>query len=161
MRVKLRLNGREQVRDVEPRQTLADFVRDGFNLTGTHLGCEHGACGACTMLVDGKVARSCIVLAVTVDGSDVRTIEGMRDDPIMSVVRKAFHEGHALQCGYCTPGMLMAACDILRRRNAPDEATIRSDLAGHICRCTGYVGIVEAIRRAGLELSKANEGNAA
>ncbi|MCK8784499.1 (2Fe-2S)-binding protein [Roseomonas sp. NAR14] len=152
-RINLTLNGRAQHREVEPRQTLADFLRDGCDLTGTHLGCEHGACGACTVLIDGLPARSCIHLAVRADGCDVRSIEGLRDDPLTVLLRRHFHEAHALQCGYCTPGMLVTARDILRRFPAPDEATIRRELAGQICRCTGYVGIVEAIRRAGAELA--------
>lgn len=149
------LNGRSRSHAVEPRETLAGFLRDGCNLTGTHLGCEHGACGACTVLLDGAPVRSCIVLAVAADGRSVESIEGLRDDPIMVLLRTAFHEAHALQCGFCTPGMLITARDILRRHRLPDEALIRRELAGQICRCTGYVGIVEAIRRAGAELAAA------
>lgn len=151
--ISLTLNGRARDIAVEARETLAGFLRDGCNLTGTHLGCEHGACGACTVLLDGDPVRSCIVLAVATDTRDVRTIEGLRDDPLMMLLRRTFHEEHALQCGFCTPGMLITARDILRRHKAPDEATIRRELAGQICRCTGYVGIVEAIRRAGAELA--------
>lgn len=153
MRVTLTLNGVTRTRETEPRQTLADFLREDCNLTGTHLGCEHGACGACTVLVDGKPGRSCLMLAVMADGRDVRSIEGMKDDPVMVILRRTFNERHAVQCGYCTPGMLMTAQDILHRHKAPDEVTIRAELAGQICRCTGYVGIVAAIREAGVELS--------
>ncbi|WP_424140201.1 (2Fe-2S)-binding protein [Roseomonas chloroacetimidivorans] len=151
--ISLTLNGKVRTQEVAPRETLADFLREGCNLTGTHIGCEHGACGACTVLVDGMPARSCIHLAVMAEGRDVRSIEGLRDDPVIVLLRRHFHEAHALQCGYCTSGMLVTARDILLRFEAPDEATIRRELAGQICRCTGYVGIVEAIRRAGAERS--------
>ncbi|WP_431284332.1 (2Fe-2S)-binding protein [Humitalea sp. 24SJ18S-53] len=151
--ISLILNGKARTSTVLPRDTLAGYLRDGCQLTGTHLGCEHGACGACTVLLDGEPVRSCIVLAVTADAREVQSIEGLRDDAIMVLLRKAFHEAHALQCGFCTPGMLITARDILRRHHAPDETLIRRELAGQICRCTGYVGIVEAIRCAGAELA--------
>jgi carbon-monoxide dehydrogenase small subunit len=151
--ITLKMNGRVRTFAVEPRDTLATFLRESCDLTGTHLGCEHGACGACTVLVDGMAARSCAILAVMADGRSVQSIEGLRDDPIMAVVRRHFHECHALQCGFCTPGMLVTAWDILRRHRAPDAALIRRELAGQICRCTGYVGIIEAIRRAGAEFA--------
>ena len=145
-RVSLTVNGRPVEASVEPRTHLTDFVRETFRLTGTHLGCEHGVCGACTMLVDGAPIRSCIAYAVACDGADVRTVEGFDDDPLMEALREAFTRHHALQCGYCTPGMLIAAYDIVLRLPGADEARVREELSGNLCRCTGYVGIVEAVR---------------
>ena len=145
-RVSLTVNGRPVEAAVEPRTHLADFVRDTFHLTGTHLGCEHGVCGACTVLVDGAPIRSCIAYAVACDGADVRTVEGFDDDPLMQALRDAFTRHHALQCGYCTPGMLITAYDVVRRLPGADEARVREELSGNLCRCTGYVGIVEAVR---------------
>ena len=142
----LTVNGRPVEAAVEPRTHLADFVRDTFRLTGTHLGCEHGVCGACTVLVDGAPIRSCIAYAVACDGADVRTVEGFDDDPLMQALRDAFTRHHALQCGYCTPGMLITAYDVIRRLPGADEARVREELSGNLCRCTGYVGIVEAVR---------------
>lgn len=151
--IELELNGEPISLDVSPRETLADFLRDRCNLTGTHLGCEHGACGACTVAINGTVVRSCIVLAVMVDGSKVETIEGTRTADNMNVIRRHFHEKHALQCGFCTPGMLMMARDIIARYPKPTEEIIRSQLSGQICRCTGYAGIVSAIQAAAEELA--------
>jgi aerobic carbon-monoxide dehydrogenase small subunit len=151
--VTLTLNDDEQTHTIEPRMLLADFVRDHCGLTGTHLGCEHGACGACTVEVDGKAARSCVVLAVMCANRSVRTIEGLHDDKIMEVLRRHFHQLHGVQCGFCTPGMLMMARDILKRRRCPAEATIRHELSGQVCRCTGYANIVAAIAAAGVELA--------
>ena len=142
----LTVNGRPVEAAVEPRTHLADFLRDTFRLTGTHLGCEHGVCGACTVLVDGAPIRSCIAYAVACDGADVRTVEGFDDDPLMRALRDAFTRHHALQCGYCTPGMLITAYDVVRRLPGADEARVREELSGNLCRCTGYVGIVEAVR---------------
>jgi carbon-monoxide dehydrogenase small subunit len=150
--VSFALNGVTIADDVEPRQTLADFVRDGCGLTATHLGCEHGACGACTVLVDGQATRSCLALAVMCDGRSVFTLEGLRSDPTMELLRRHFHECHALQCGFCTPGMLIMARDILLRLPRPDDKTVRHELSGQICRCTGYANIVKAIVAAGQEL---------
>lgn len=146
------LNGETVTEQVEPRDILADVLRDRLRLTGTHLGCEHGACGACTLTVDGSPVRSCIVLAIMCDGKVVETIEGTRDDVTMNVIRHHFHHKHALQCGFCTPGMLMAARDIIARHRRPDEATVRRELSGQICRCTGYMGIIAAIQSAAAEL---------
>jgi carbon-monoxide dehydrogenase small subunit len=151
--VTIDLNGAKVADNVEPRQTLADFLRDRCGLTATHLGCEHGACGACTVDLDGKATRSCLVLAVMCDARSVFTLEGLRNDPVMAVLRKHFHESHALQCGFCTPGMLVMARDILRRRRKPDVQTVRHELSGQICRCTGYANIVKAIVAAGEELA--------
>jgi aerobic carbon-monoxide dehydrogenase small subunit len=144
--VTLRVNGAEVTRAVMPRTHLADFVREELNLTGTHIGCEHGVCGACTMIVDGRPVRSCISFAVACAGADVRTIESFDGDPVMVLLRDAFSRHHALQCGYCTPGMLATAYDIVTRLPDADEARIREELSGNLCRCTGYVGIVAAIR---------------
>ena len=141
----LTINGEPVAAEVEPRLSLADFIRDHRRLTGTHLGCEHGVCGACTVLMNGEPMRSCITFAVAADGAEVTTIEGFDDDEPMAKLRKAFHEHHALQCGYCTPGMLIAARDIVLRLPDADEARVRLELAGNLCRCTGYVGIVDAI----------------
>lgn len=144
--ISLVINGRSVQAVVEPRTHLADFVRDALRLTGTHLGCEHGVCGACTVLIDGAPMRSCIAYAIACDGADVRTIEGFDDDPLMKELRAAFTRYHALQCGYCTPGMLVTAYDIVRRVPGADEARVREELSGNLCRCTGYAGIVEAVR---------------
>lgn len=154
MNIELKVNGIAVTADPDPRQNLADLLRDRLRLTGTHLGCEHGVCGACTVLVDGKPVRSCITLAVACDGAEVRTVEGFGDDPVMAVVRDAFHQEHGLQCGFCTPGMLVSARDILLRHASPDEATVRRELAGNLCRCTGYAGIVNAVLRAARELAE-------
>ena len=139
------INGEHVTANVEPRLSLADFIRDHQRLTGTHLGCEHGVCGACTVLMNGEPVRSCITFAVVADGTEITTIEGFDDDEPMAQLRQAFHENHALQCGYCTPGMLVAARDIVTRLPDADEDRVRLELAGNLCRCTGYVGIVNAI----------------
>jgi aerobic carbon-monoxide dehydrogenase small subunit len=149
----IELNGVKIAADVEPRQSLADFLRDACGLTATHLGCEHGACGACTVVMDGKATRSCLSLAVMCDGRAVQTLEGLRIDPVMDLLRRHFHEGHALQCGFCTPGMLIMARDILRRHARPDATIVRHELSGQICRCTGYANIVKAIVAAGQEIA--------
>jgi carbon-monoxide dehydrogenase small subunit len=144
----LEVNGTAIADDVAPRLSLADFLRERRNLTGTHLGCEHGACGACTVLVDGEPARACLMLAVGCDGRAVRTIEGFADDTVMAVLRDCFHRHHGLQCGFCTPAMLITARDLIRRGRAGSEREIRPGLAGNICRCTGYTNIVAAIDEA-------------
>jgi carbon-monoxide dehydrogenase small subunit len=130
----------------EPRTHLADFLRDHLRLTGTHLGCEHGVCGACTVLIDGQPARACIAYAVQCEGAAVRTIEGFEDDALMNELRVAFSREHALQCGFCTPGMLIAARDLVLRVPGADERRIREEMSGNLCRCTGYLGIVRAIQ---------------
>jgi len=150
--ITLELNGERVSHEVEPRETLADFLRERLRLKATHLGCEHGACGACTVTVDGKATRSCLRLAVMCDGHKVQTLEGMDHDATMDVLRRHFHTGHALQCGFCTPGMLMMARDILLRIPTPDADTVRQQLSGQICRCTGYANIVTAIVAAGREI---------
>lgn len=145
--ISLNINGEAVQALVEPRTHLADFLRESRGLTGTNLGCEHGVCGACTLEIDGVPARSCITFAVACNGATVRTIEGFADDPVMAELRAAFTAEHALQCGYCTPGMLVTARDIVMRLPDADEARIRKELSGNLCRCTGYMGIVRAIQR--------------
>ena len=147
MRLSLNVNGSPVTAEVEPRTSLADFLRESQLLTGTHLGCEHGICGACTLLLDGEPVRSCITFALDCEGRDIRSIEGLDDDPVATALRAAFTAEHALQCGYCTPGMMVTARDIVLRLPDADEERIRTELAGNLCRCTGYVGIVRAIRR--------------
>jgi carbon-monoxide dehydrogenase small subunit len=145
--IALAVNSRHVAATVEPRLSLADFLRERLLLTGTHLGCEHGVCGACTVMIGGAPARSCIALAVACAGASVDTIESFDDDPTMVQLRRAFNECHGLQCGYCTPAMLIVARDIVLRLPEADDARIRLELNGNLCRCTGYVGIVRAIRR--------------
>jgi aerobic carbon-monoxide dehydrogenase small subunit len=144
--VEFTINGRAVTAEVEPRTHLADFVRETQTLTGTHLGCEHGVCGACTVLVDGVPVRSCITYAVACSGSRVTTIEGLDDDEIGKELRTAFTREHALQCGYCTPGMLISGRDLVLRAPDPDEQAVRLAMNGNLCRCTGYAGIVRAIQ---------------
>ncbi|SDV46327.1 xanthine dehydrogenase family Fe-S subunit [Chitinasiproducens palmae] len=144
--IELTVNDRSVRADVQPRVHLGDFLRDTQHLTGTHLGCEHGVCGACTVLIDGEPVRSCITFAVACEKQHVRTIEGFDDDELMQRLRQSFSVHHGLQCGYCTPGMLIAARDIVQRFPAADEARIRLELSGNLCRCTGYMGIVKAIK---------------
>jgi aerobic carbon-monoxide dehydrogenase small subunit len=153
--VSLHVNGAPAAHVVEPRENLADFLRERCALTGTHIGCEHGACGACTVVVDGKATRSCIMLAASCDGRRIETIEGLRSDPIIKILQRQFHELHAVQCGFCTPGMLVMARDMLLRHRRPSDATVRHELSGQICRCTGYAGIVAAICAAGTEIEAA------
>lgn len=143
----LSVNGEPVRASVEPRLHLADFIRDHLHLTGTHLRCEQGVCGACTLLVDGAPARSCITYAVLCEGAEVTTIEGLEHDPVMAELRRAFSAEHGLQCGFCTPGMLVTARDIVTRLPDADEARVRLELSGNLCRCTGYAGIVHAIMR--------------
>jgi len=145
--LELTVNGKAIRAEVEPRTHLADFLRERLLLTGTNLGCEQGVCGACTIMVDGRLIRSCIAFAVASVGSEVRTIEDFDRDPVMQELRTAFSAEHALQCGYCTPGMLATARDIVTRLPEADDARIRQELSGNLCRCTGYVGLVRAIRR--------------
>ena len=153
--IQLTVNGRSVVESVEARTHLADFLREKLNLTGTHLRCEQGVCGACTLLIDGQPARSCITYAVMCDGAAITTIEGLDDDPVMAALRRAFSEEHGLQCGFCTPAMLMTARDIVARVPEADDARVRLELSGNLCRCTGYVGIVRAVS---LVLKEAREG---
>ena len=145
--VRLTINGHIVDAEIAPRTHLADFLRESQCLTGTHIGCEHGICGACTVEIDGQISRSCITFAVACDGASVRTIEGFNDDELMGQLRAAFTQEHALQCGYCTPGMLIAARDLIRRRGNLTEPEIRTEMSGNLCRCTGYTGIIRAIAR--------------
>jgi carbon-monoxide dehydrogenase small subunit len=145
-KVSLTVNGSALSAEVEPRTHLADLLRETHNLTGTHIGCEHGVCGACTLLVDGAPIRSCITFAVACENANITTIEGLDDDEIARELRAAFTAYHALQCGYCTPGMIVSARDVVLRREAPSEHDIRVEMSGNLCRCTGYVGIVRAIQ---------------
>jgi len=147
MDVAMTVNGRPVLARAEPRDHLADVLRGTLLLTGTHIGCEHGVCGACTVEIDGAPARACITFAGSVDGASIRTIEGFDDDPVMASLRDAFSAEHALQCGYCTPGMLITARSIVLRLPDADQARVREELAGNLCRCTGYRGIVRAILR--------------
>jgi aerobic carbon-monoxide dehydrogenase small subunit len=143
--VSLRVNGEAISARVEARKTLVDFLRDELSLTGTHVGCEHGVCGACTVLLDGAVIRGCLMLAVQCDGATVETIEGLSDSGAIADLQRAFQDRNALQCGYCTPGMLISANDLLAPGGVPSRDTIREHLAGNYCRCTGYQAIVDAI----------------
>jgi aerobic-type carbon monoxide dehydrogenase small subunit (CoxS/CutS family) len=147
--VALMVNGIERHGNIEPRVTLADFLRDELGLTGTHLGCEHGVCGACTVLLNGQSVRSCLLLAVQAAGADVTTVEGLaKPDDALHPIQNAFAEKHGLQCGFCTPGILMTVSELLSEDPNPDENTIRKALSGNLCRCTGYHHIVEAVRHA-------------
>jgi len=143
--LELTVNGASAQARIEPRTSLCDLLRDTLHLTGTHAGCEHGTCGACTVLLDGQPVRSCITLAAACEGRSVTTVEGL-SGPLADRLRAAFHAEHALQCGFCTPGMLVSAVDLLQRKPGLGEDEIRRDMAGNLCRCTGYVGIVRAIR---------------
>jgi carbon-monoxide dehydrogenase small subunit len=148
-RVRLAVNGQAVDRVVDVRRSLSDFLRDDLALTGTHIGCEHGVCGACTVLVDGESARSCLLLAVQLDGAAVTTIEGLTPPAGLSPLQEAFRACHGLQCGFCTPGMIVVAHELLARNAAPTAEEIREALAGNLCMCTGYVNIVRAVACAG------------
>lgn len=139
-------------RNIDPRIHLADFLREELGLTGTHLGCEHGVCGACTVLVDGFAVRGCLMLAVQADGCRVRSVEGLASNGSLSPLQEAFREFHALQCGFCTPGMLMTLTQILRDHPEPTEELLREELSGNLCRCTGYAGIIKAAMKAATEI---------
>jgi aerobic carbon-monoxide dehydrogenase small subunit len=149
MKIELTVNGEQRRLDIEARKTLADVLREDCVLTGTHLGCEHGVCGACTVLLDGDAVRSCLLFAVQADGSDVVTVEGLGGpDGELSRVQDAFRAEHGLQCGFCTPGFVVSVTALLRDNARPTEDEIRDALAGNLCRCTGYQGIVRAVQRA-------------
>jgi aerobic-type carbon monoxide dehydrogenase small subunit (CoxS/CutS family) len=146
VRIAVEINGERHEGDVEPRTLLSDFIRHVAGLTGTHVGCEHGVCGACTVQIDGETVRSCLMLAVQANGRSVLTVEGLaRDGEALHPLQRAFHERHALQCGFCTAGFLISAEALLRERPDPSEREVREALAGNLCRCTGYEGIVEAV----------------
>jgi carbon-monoxide dehydrogenase small subunit len=153
--VSLTVNGEAREADVEPRLLLVHLLRDVFELTGTHIGCDTSNCGACTVLVDGRSAKSCTMLAVSAAGAEIRTIEGMADGAALHPLQQAFWDQHGLQCGFCTPGMIMQAAWLLSQNPDPSEAEIREGISGNLCRCTGYVNIVKAIKQAAGELSAA------
>jgi len=150
--VRLIVNGQARESRCETRKLLVDFLREDLGLTGTHVGCEHGLCGACTVLVNGEAARSCLMLAVQADGVELLTIEGLSTDGTLHPLQEAFHEHHGLQCGFCTPGMLLTALDLLQTNPRPTEAEIRQGLSAVLCRCTGYQGIVKAVEAAAASL---------
>jgi len=161
MKVELKVNGKVYVADVEPRTTLLDTLRDHLHLTGAHAGCEHGVCGACTVLLNGAPARSCLMFAVQADGEDITTIEGLAPDPgELSVIQDAFCETHGLQCGFCTPGMILSAHSLLQRNQEPTREDVLEAISGNICRCTGYGQIVEAVELAARRLRQSNAAQA-
>ena len=151
--IRVTVNGRSYERTVEVRRTLADFLRDDLELTGTHLGCEHGVCGTCTVIVDGAAVRSCLLFAAQVNGRAIQTVEGLADGDTLNPLQEAFREYHGLQCGFCTPGFLMTLTCFLRECPDPSEAQIREAISGNLCRCTGYKNIVAAARAAALALA--------
>jgi aerobic-type carbon monoxide dehydrogenase small subunit (CoxS/CutS family) len=154
--IKLTVNGTTYEGSAEARVTLADFIRDELDLTGTHLGCEHGVCGACTILMDGHAVRSCLMLAVQAEGHDLQTVEGLAaEDGALHPIQEAFAEEHALQCGFCTPGFIMAIAEYLAEDPNPQEADIRKRLSGNLCRCTGYQNIVKAVTNAAARMREA------
>jgi carbon-monoxide dehydrogenase small subunit len=153
--VRLRVNGREYEGTCEPRKLLVDFIREDLRLTGTHVGCEHGVCGACTILMDGRTVRSCLLFAVQADGAELLTVEGLAQNGELHPIQQAFWDQHGLQCGFCTPGFLITVYEFLQRNPKPTEAQIREALAGNLCRCTGYVNIVRAVQQAAGTLPEA------
>ena len=150
--VRLTVNGEERRGIAEPRLLLADFLRHELGLTGTHIGCEQGVCGACSIRLDGELVRSCTLFAIQAEGASIETVEGLAPGEDLHPVQQAYHEQHGLQCGFCTPGLLLATVDLLERNPRPSEAEIRDYLAGNICRCTGYVGVVAAVQEAARKL---------
>jgi aerobic-type carbon monoxide dehydrogenase small subunit (CoxS/CutS family) len=150
--IRVTVNGRRYERTVEVRKTLADFLRDDLDLTGTHLGCEHGVCGACTIVVDGAAVRSCLLFAAQMHGKEVSTVESLADGDRLHPIQEAFWEHHGLQCGFCTPGFLMTLLCFLRENPDPSEGEIREAISGNLCRCTGYINIVKAARAAAAKL---------
>ncbi len=158
-KIEMTVNGVRHQVEVETRLTLADCLRHHLSLTGTHLGCEHGVCGACTVIVDGRTARSCLMLAVQADGAEIATIEGLAgDDGALHPLQQAFHDNHGLQCGFCTPGMLMTLIEFLESNPDPSETEVREALSGNLCRCTGYQGIVAAALDAAQRMRAQGEG---
>jgi aerobic-type carbon monoxide dehydrogenase small subunit (CoxS/CutS family) len=157
VRIEVEINGRPYAAEVEPRTLLSDFIRHQAGLTGTHVGCEHGVCGACTIQLDGETVRSCLMLAAQANGRSLLTVEGLAGGGDLHPLQEAFHERHALQCGFCTPGFLLSAEALLRERPDPSEREVREALAGNLCRCTGYEGIVKAV----LDVAAARRAEAA
>lgn len=158
--ITLTVNGKVRRAVAEPRLLLSDFIRQELRLAGTNIGCEQGACGACTVKLDGDLVRSCITLAVQADGAEVETVEGLAVDGQLNPLQEAFHEEHGLQCGFCTPGMLMTAGALLEKNSEPTDAEIREHMSGNICRCTGYQGIIDSVRCAAKKLQAANATDA-
>jgi len=156
LRIGVEINGQAVEGDVEPRTLLSDFIRHAAGLTGTKVGCEQGVCGACTVQLDGEPVRSCLMLAVQANGRTLRTVEGLSGDGDLHPLQRAFHEAHALQCGFCTPGFLMSMEAFLREHPDAGEDELREALAGNLCRCTGYLGIIEAVKHAAREMSEGN-----
>ncbi len=154
VQVTVTVNGRRREARLEPRRLLVDYLRHDLGLTGAHIGCEQGVCGACTVLLDGRTARSCLHFAVAVDGSDIRTVEDLADLDELHPIQEMFHQKHALQCGFCTPGFLLTTVELLERTADPDEAAIREALMNNVCRCTGYANIVDAVAEAAVELRR-------
>ena len=155
--VQLTVNGQRREGRCESRKLFVDFLREDLGLTGTHVGCEHGVCGACTVLVNGLAARSCLMLAVQANGAEIVTVEGLMKDGKLHPLQQAFHEHHGLQCGFCTPGMVLAALDLLQEKPLPSEEEIRAGLAGNLCMCTGYVNIVRAVQAAARAMAGGRE----
>jgi carbon-monoxide dehydrogenase small subunit len=153
-RIVLTINGKTVEREVEPRLLLSDFLRSELRLTGTHVGCGHGVCGACTIYVNGSTARSCLTFAVQMDGTVIETVESLAPRGPLSIIQQAFHDHHALQCGFCTPGFLMTTRELLENDPDPSDETIREALSGNLCRCTGYVHIIRAVRAAARKLAE-------
>lgn len=151
--IKLRVNNIEYERQVEPRLLLSDFLREDLGLTGTHVGCEHGICGCCTIMVNGQTMRSCLLFAVQADGQEITTVEGLAKNGTLHPVQSAFWEHHGLQCGFCTPGMMFCAIELLNEKKDPTEQEIREGISGTICRCTGYIHIIEAVKAAAIKMS--------
>ncbi len=158
MQITVTVNGAERTADVEPRTLLVDFIRSGLGLTGTHIGCDTTSCGACTVLVDGVPMKSCTMFAVQADGTSLTTVEGLKQNGQLHAIQSAFKEKHGLQCGFCTPGMMLVGAALLEGNPSPSEDDVRWAISGNICRCTGYVNIVKAIRHAGELLQAGTEG---
>jgi carbon-monoxide dehydrogenase small subunit len=157
VKIAITVNGRLYERETEPRRLLSDFLREDLRLTGTHVGCEHGVCGSCTILMDGQSTRACLTFAVMADGAEIDTIEGLGGIDNMHPLQAAFWEKHGLQCGFCTPGMLMTSLELLRENPAPDREEIRDALSGNLCRCTGYQTIIDAVEAAGKAMRGAGQ----
>ncbi|MCM3090873.1 MULTISPECIES: (2Fe-2S)-binding protein [unclassified Cytobacillus] len=158
MNVSLLMNGKEVEAEAEPRKLLSDFIREDLGLTGTHVGCEHGVCGSCTVLYNGRAVRSCLMFAVQANGSDIQTIEGLAKNGEQHALQQSFTECHGLQCGFCTPGILMSSLEMMNNGQVPTKQEIKEMLSGHLCRCTGYTGIIAAIEKA-CGINKCKEGD--
>ena len=155
--VEITVNGQTYNKQVEPRKLLSDFLREDLDLRGTHVGCEHGICGACTVLMNGHTVRSCLMFAVQANGEEITTIEGLATNGELHPLQEAFWENHGLQCGFCTPGFLLSACELLERNPDPTEEEVRVGLSGNMCRCTGYQGIVESVLEAAAKMKESSK----